>query len=492
MTTLTLVSLSPIFNDAQFFDDSGAVLNSGKIFTYEAGSNSSELPTYTDPSGNTLNPNPIVLDSAGRLPNEIWLVNGSSYNLVLTYPDGTTVIKSADNIKGIMPANIPGIGSDLFWNIINEVPVYLSGTQFYVAGVYTSELQVGNRIQYIFTDNSFGYGTITVCQIVPDVDTNYRTVVTFVPDNVVFNNSVTGVFWGSATATNQIVDAGGVTFTPDIDYTIGSTVGTELQKLLKIIQSNNLTYDTTGTAPNYVITPLYQPDTISDTQYNVKFTTESWGVTATLTVGNFSTKPLKQYDSGGNLVNPMVAANQVARVGYDGTNLVILTPLPSTPAGTVVYFAADSAPQGWLVCDGASYTSGQYPTLFDVIGTTFGGSGTTFYVPDLLGKFIRSWDDGADVDPGRTFGSSQDDAMSNHLHGFGYEDGNNEGYFLQGTYSYDTTGLSGYINWNGSGGGIGGGSVTNPMTIYLSTTNQHILSGENRPINVALLPCIKY
>lgn len=37
----------------------------------------------------------------------------------------------------------------------------------------------------------------------------------------------------------------------------------------------------------------------------------------------------------------------------------------------------------WLICDGTGYNTTDYPGLFGVIGYTYGGSGTTFKVPDM-------------------------------------------------------------------------------------------------------------
>lgn len=47
------------------------------------------------------------------------------------------------------------------------------------------------------------------------------------------------------------------------------------------------------------------------------------------------------------------------------------------------------APQGWLRCDGRTYSIRQYQALFAIIGDTYGGDGiNTFKVPDLQGRAI--------------------------------------------------------------------------------------------------------
>lgn len=60
----------------------------------------------------------------------------------------------------------------------------------------------------------------------------------------------------------------------------------------------------------------------------------------------------------------------------------------SVPAGSMMSFAGSSAPNFWLLCDGSSYDTVIYAVLFDVIGYTYGGSGSNFNVPDTRGKYI--------------------------------------------------------------------------------------------------------
>jgi microcystin-dependent protein len=57
------------------------------------------------------------------------------------------------------------------------------------------------------------------------------------------------------------------------------------------------------------------------------------------------------------------------------------------PIGTVFNFAGDAAPDGSLLCDGGSYDTGDYPLLFDAIGYIWGGSGSSFNVPDMRENF---------------------------------------------------------------------------------------------------------
>ena len=49
-------------------------------------------------------------------------------------------------------------------------------------------------------------------------------------------------------------------------------------------------------------------------------------------------------------------------------------------------FAFNFAPSTWIECNGQTLNIANYQTLYTLIGTTFGGNGTsTFCVPNLTG-----------------------------------------------------------------------------------------------------------
>ena len=100
MPTVNLSSLAG--SGTQFFDDSGTPLAGGLIYTYAAGG-TTPLVTYTSSTGLTAHPNPIVLDSAGRI-NEIWIPEGTSYKFVLK-SSTNVLIGSFDNLFPI--ASLP-------------------------------------------------------------------------------------------------------------------------------------------------------------------------------------------------------------------------------------------------------------------------------------------------------------------------------------------------------------------------------------------------
>jgi hypothetical protein len=94
------VNLSPLAGaGSQFFDDSGNPLTGGLLYSYAAGT-TTPATTYTSNTGSVANPNPIILDSAGRPPNEVWLTNFNAYKFVLQN-SAYVQIWTMDNISAI-------------------------------------------------------------------------------------------------------------------------------------------------------------------------------------------------------------------------------------------------------------------------------------------------------------------------------------------------------------------------------------------------------
>jgi microcystin-dependent protein len=55
--------------------------------------------------------------------------------------------------------------------------------------------------------------------------------------------------------------------------------------------------------------------------------------------------------------------------------------------GEIRVFAGNFAPSGWALCDGSLVAISANPTLYSLLGTTYGGNGTTnFALPDLRGR----------------------------------------------------------------------------------------------------------
>jgi microcystin-dependent protein len=196
-----------------------------------------------------------------------------------------------------------------------------------------------------------------------------------------------------------------------------------------------------------------------------------------------------------------------------GTVMLDSTVIGIAP-GVVTYYAAQTPPPGWLLCDGQQYPTTTYPNLFAIIGYTFGGGGSLFSVPNLAGMFLRGYGGNSGAfgqiqqgqnllhthgvnDPGHTHG------VNDPTHGHTYND---PGHLHDLTFSVPP-GVGPYII------GGPGASVVQTNAIATSTTNitinnnatgvtnqsaftaisiQNSGASENRPTNVALLAIIKY
>jgi len=97
------VFLSPVGGAAaQFFTNAGVILSGGKLYSYAAGT-TTPATTYTTNAGTVARTNPIILDSAGRVPSggEIWLTTSATYKFLLK-DSNDVLIGTYDNINSIV------------------------------------------------------------------------------------------------------------------------------------------------------------------------------------------------------------------------------------------------------------------------------------------------------------------------------------------------------------------------------------------------------
>jgi microcystin-dependent protein len=95
--------------------------------------------------------------------------------------------------------------------------------------------------------------------------------------------------------------------------------------------------------------------------------------------------------------------------------------------GEIRPFAGNFAPLGWAFCDGSLQAISNYPALFNLIGTTYGGDGqTTFGLPDLRGRAVIHQGQGTGLSQyvmGERLGTESvtvsTTQMANHTHSFG-------------------------------------------------------------------------
>jgi len=194
----------------------------------------------------------------------------------------------------------------------------------------------------------------------------------------------------------------------------------------------------------------------------------------------------------------LLNSNNLSDVSNPATALANLGGISSTsvPSGMIVMWGASTAPTGFLECDGSSLNTTTYANLYSAIGYTFGGSGSSFNLPDFRGYFPRGWAHSGSVDSGRTLGTTQAANLSAHTHTAsvtdpGHKHNSNVGYSDKGgsgngeCYSDNTGGstINGYAN-------PGGGTST--ATTGITVTNASTGTGtDNRPINLAIMFIIK-
>ncbi|MFL1525849.1 phage tail protein [Pseudomonas sp. O230] len=158
------------------------------------------------------------------------------------------------------------------------------------------------------------------------------------------------------------------------------------------------------------------------------------------------------------------------------------------PVGTMVGFPVNKVPPGFLEIDGSVQSVATYPDLAVFLGTAFnlGNEGAgNFRLPESRGEFLRGWDHGRGVDPGRAIGSWQKGTM-----GVADTTGSSDGLVLAGLGGTAPSLISAY------GFDPIGGSVYPPQVVVtgsgVSTAAvTGVFAGSSRPRNLVVMWCIK-
>ena len=210
------VFLSPVGGaGAQFFDNNGNPLSGGKLYTYSAGTTTPQA-TYTSSSGAAFHTNPIVLDSAGRVPgsSEIWLSDGQVYKFVLK-TSADVLLATWDQIAGIN------------YNFVN-----------YVA---ESEVQTATASQTVFVLTSMTYTPGTNSLMVYANGLNKYEGIDYTETNGTTVTFATGLSAGTKvkfTVATQITgaatDASVVTYHPPYAGGVGITAESKLSQSISV------------------------------------------------------------------------------------------------------------------------------------------------------------------------------------------------------------------------------------------------------------------
>lgn len=259
---------------------------------------------------------------------------------------------------------------------------------------------------------------------------------------------------------------------------------------------------------------------------------------ATLNVSGLGAKSLRTI-SNADLRTGEIVNGQMVSVVYQATSGVfqVVSPIGyatgvqgALEVGTIMAYPTNSAPSGWLHCNGQAVSRTTYSELYATIGVWYGnGDGsTTFNVPDYRGWFLRGWDNGtgSDVDAasrtdrgdgttGDNVGTHQDyateihqhdvgalsstisislptDSQGAHTHSYyysvvnnGFSGGINNNYVASSGSAYSTSSSGAHTHT--ATGSAGGGNITG-FTGTSGATLQE--STETRPKNKYVMWCI--
>ncbi|MEI6424570.1 MAG: hypothetical protein WCP55_20300, partial [Lentisphaerota bacterium] len=182
------------------------VLAGGKIYTYIAGTYNL-ITTYIDQTQGTANANPIILDSSGRPPYEIWLPGGLQYKFVVASSADLPVGITWDYVSGINDYSVapPTISE---W-VVGSTPTYVSATQFTVAGNLTTTYVARRRIKALVTAGTV-YSSVSTSSYATGV-----TTVTVINDSTTLDSGLSTIYYGLIAGTpsslpSTLVTSGGI------------------------------------------------------------------------------------------------------------------------------------------------------------------------------------------------------------------------------------------------------------------------------------------
>ena len=196
------------------------------------------------------------------------------------------------------------------------------------------------------------------------------------------------------------------------------------------------------------------------------------------------------------ILNANVTEDKLAAESVSTTKLKATTTsgMGFNPVGTVIWFAGNTAPTGYLKCNGDAIPNGtgtvqsissNYSALYAIVGGN---------IPDIRGEFIRGWDDGKGTDSGRSIRTTQTAQNESHTHtatSTVTDPGHNHT-FNQRNDNVTGRGDNDEHSLVNNTTDSTGTAASNTTGISVSTSNATQGGNEARPRNIALLACIKY
>lgn len=158
--------------------------------------------------------------------------------------------------------------------------------------------------------------------------------------------------------------------------------------------------------------------------------------------------------------------------------------MPDCYVGEIRLVAFNYAPEGWAFCNGQILPISQNQALFSLLGTTYGGNGTsTFALPNLQGRVVVHAGQGLGLSPyqlGQTGGVENVTLTTNnmpaHTHGFAISANNTVGETNDPTNAYPGLG-------NDSAGGAASVYTKTMGNVNMAQQNTGVAGG-NLPVSV--------
>lgn len=342
----------------QFTDAVGVPYIGAKVFFYTAGS-SAKQTTYTDSAGLVPNTNPVILDSAGRCTQPVWLTTGVAYKIILAPANDvdppTSPIWTLDQVTGLNDST----------SVVSEwsatlAATFVSATQFTLVGDQTTNFHVGRRIKAtVAAGTSFG-------TIITSAYTASTAITLAMDTGQTLDSGLSVVSFSILSAANPSLPNRGVISPAQFTVNQNNLALTNFANATVVRFSTNARLNITGLAGG------------SDGKTVVFHNVGTFP-------GVFTFQDTLSTAANRFAFGVTLGGGQSMTLVYDATSaLWRASSLPPGPVGQIIPFAGGTVPAGTLARDGSNISRTTYAALFNEVGTPWGvGDGsTTFGVGD--------------------------------------------------------------------------------------------------------------
>ena len=297
-------------------------------------------------------------ETEGRL--KIWYVSGGTGAWI-----DATPIPTAGTSTTTPVAPIAANDGDLWWNSTNgRLYVYYTDSDSSQWVDASPDPHVGSLLEAFVSQGTLPPPNPNKNDLWFDSDSGSLYIYYQDADSsqwVVANNPSSGVSYVSSVTALGALTIGGTTEDPIVSIANASTTAVGALRLATNTEATAKSLTTVALSPGVLSSTIgdYLPAASETAVGAVELATVAETTTGTDTTKAITPKALKD-----------------ALPALGGM---------SNPVGTVITFASQTAPSGYIKCDGAAVSRTTYATLFGVIGTTHGAgnTSTTFNLPTL-------------------------------------------------------------------------------------------------------------